>query len=52
MNMQRTLSVGLLAAAIAVPVSQAVAADFARDDKDIKLTGCLIKGEGDGGVPD
>ena len=50
MNMQRTLSVGLLAAAIAVPVSQAVAADFARgDDKDIKLTGCLIKGEGDGG---
>ena len=50
MNMQRMLSVGLLAAAIAVPVSQAVAADLTRgDDKDIKLTGCLIKGEGDGG---
>jgi hypothetical protein len=48
MRMQCTLAVGLLAAGIVAPVLHARASSGG-GDKDIKLTGCLIKGEGDGG---
>jgi hypothetical protein len=49
MKVQCTLLAGLLAAGIAAPVLQARASGGGGGDKDIKLTGCLIKGEGDGG---
>jgi hypothetical protein len=48
MKMHCTLLAGLLATAIAANFVTAHAA-AAGDDKNIKLTGCLIKGEGDGG---
>jgi hypothetical protein len=50
MKTQRTILAGLLATAIAGHVVHGhAAAREDRDEKDIKLTGCLIKGEGDGG---
>jgi hypothetical protein len=50
MKMQRIVLAGLLAIGIAGHVMHArAAAATGRDDRDIKLTGCLIKGEGDGG---
>jgi hypothetical protein len=50
MKTHRTLLAGLLATAIAGHVIHAhAAASAGRDEKDVKLTGCLIKGEGDGG---
>jgi hypothetical protein len=46
MSIGRCVSTVLLAATFAaVPLSQAL---VRADDKDIKLTGCLVKGEGDG----
>jgi len=49
MNLRNTVLIGLFASAITVPVIHADAAGRVGDDKDITLTGCLIKGEGDGG---
>lgn len=49
MKMHRTVLAGLLGVAIAALAIRADASHAVRDDKDIKLTGCLIKGEGDGG---
>jgi hypothetical protein len=48
MKMHCTLLAGLLATAMAANAVPAHAA-AGRDDKNIKLTGCLVKGEGDGG---
>ena len=50
MRSLRIVLAGLIACTIAVATVQAdFASPFRFDDKSIKLTGCLVKGEGDGG---
>jgi hypothetical protein len=44
----RHVLAGLLAGVVAVVVQVADPKSVSADDKDIKLSGCLIKGEGDG----
>jgi hypothetical protein len=50
MNTTRLFIAGLFACAVAgaMPIQAAAGSKVALDDKDIKLTGCLVKGEGDG----
>lgn len=51
MGRTRLLLAGLFACAAAgvAPMQATLGANMAADDKDIKLSGCLVKGEGDGG---
>jgi hypothetical protein len=48
MTKRHIVSAGLCACALATAVQVFAATHSPSDDKDVKLTGCLIKGDGDG----